>query len=137
MIERTKLPRALLALPLLVAGLAASAQEPDERAAQRAEMLERYDSDGDGRLSRSERDAARESRALERWDSDGDGSLSEAEREAAREGRRQEQQEIRDRYDADGDGRLSRSERENARADGARLGRPGGGGRRGGFRGGR
>jgi hypothetical protein len=61
----------------------------------------------------------------------GAGAVALADEPAAREERRVE---ILERYDADGDGRLSREERRTARADGARLGPPGGGrGGHGGF----
>ena len=151
-------------LLLLGAGAVALADdEPAAREERRAEILERYDADGDGRLSQEERRAARERRRLERWDTDGDGEMSEEEHAAARQamddrrgGRGREQRASRfdtdgdgaisdeeraaayeqrkleremamEKYDADGDGRLSRSERESARADGARVGPPGGG----------
>lgn len=61
----------------------------------RQKMLERFDTDGDGVLSDSEREAAREARRAEReahhqamlakYDADGDGALSEEERQAASE----------------------------------------------------
>lgn len=100
----------------------------------RAQMLARFDTDGDGELSEEERLAAREAfRAerderrqqwlLEQYDKDGDGVLSEAEqaqidadreeREAERERRDAErQQRALEAYDTDGDGQLSREERQ-------------------------
>lgn len=102
----------------------------------RAEMLARFDKDGDGELSEEERQAAREAmRAereqrrqqflLERYDKDGDGVLNEAETkameedqariEAEREARRAEmQQRALEAYDTDGDGQLSEEERRAA-----------------------
>ncbi|RMH12314.1 MAG: hypothetical protein D6695_07065 [Planctomycetota bacterium] len=102
----------------------------------RAEMLERFDADGDGELSEEERQKARETmRAereerrqqflLERYDKDGDGVLNEeetrameedqarmeAEREARREQMRQRALEM---YDTDRDGQLSEAERDAA-----------------------
>ncbi|MDJ0847223.1 MAG: hypothetical protein QNK04_02465 [Myxococcota bacterium] len=77
----------------------------------------------DDRPSREERRAER----LEAFDVDGDGELSRDERDAAREERRQHREELRGTYDADGDGRLNRDERDAARADGERVGRPRGG----------
>lgn len=101
-----------------------------------ADMLARFDKDGDGQLSEEERQAVREAmRAereqrrqqflLERYDKDGDGILSEAETqameedqarmEAEREARRAEmQQRALDAYDVDGDGQLSEEERRAA-----------------------
>ena len=79
----------LMAVPLAIAG---------DREQRRAEILEQFDTDGDGQLSEAERQAARESGAfsgkrgrgekrrqqiLEEFDADGDGQLSEAERQAA------------------------------------------------------
>ena len=52
-----------------------------------AEILEQFDTDGDGELSKEERKAARDARRAERiakYDTDGDGELSKAEKEAAR-----------------------------------------------------
>jgi hypothetical protein len=54
-------------------------------------LTQRFDADGDGILSESEREGARASReamhrkAMEQFDADGDGVLSETERERARE----------------------------------------------------
>lgn len=102
-----------------------------------ADMLARFDTDGDGELSEEERQAAREAfRAdrearrqqwlLEQYDKDGDGVLSaeeeaqreadEAEREAEREARRAEaQQKALAAYDSDGDGVLSDAEKQAGR----------------------
>jgi len=101
-----------------------------------ADMIARFDADGDGELNEEERRAAREAfRAereerrqqwlLEQYDKDGDGVLSEAEqaqvdadreaREADRARREAEmKQRALDAYDADGDGELSREERQTA-----------------------
>ena len=64
----------------------------------RHERLERFDTDGDGKLSDEERKSAhsameehrteRRQRMLERFDTDGDGQLSENERKAARQARK-------------------------------------------------
>lgn len=102
----------------------------------RADMLARFDKDGDGELNEEERQAAREAfRAerearrqqflLERYDADGDGVLSEAEtkkmeedRQRMDEERQAREAEMRQRalaaYDKDGDGRLSEEERRAA-----------------------
>lgn len=50
-------------------------------------ILEKFDKDGDGKLSKEEHQAAREARRkrmLEKFDKDGDGKLSEEERAAAK-----------------------------------------------------
>ncbi len=64
----------------------------------RNRMLERYDEDGDGKLSDSERRKAfkemgkrRREQRLARFDTDGDGELSEAERKAMRQSFRERQ----------------------------------------------
>ena len=83
-------------------------------------MLEKFDTDGDGKLSQEERDAAKaakkERRAafIEKHDTNGDGELDKEEKAAAKEA-------IIANYDTDGDGKLSREERKAARADGAHL----------------
>ena len=101
-----------------------------------ADMIARFDKDGDGQLNEEERQAAREAfRAereerrqqwlLEQYDKDGDGVLSEAEQaqaDADREAREAERalreaemkQRALDAYDTDGDGQLSREERQTA-----------------------
>ena len=80
-----------------------------------AEVLEKFDTDGDGKLSKEERKAAHEARKAERiakYDTDGDGELSDAEKQAARDARKAEMLE---KFDADGDGELSKEERKAAR----------------------
>ena len=57
------------------------------REAMKAEMLAKYDTDGDGELSKEEKTAAFKARMLEKYDTDGDGEISEDERAAAREDR--------------------------------------------------
>ncbi len=102
-----------------------------------ADMIARFDKDGDGELNEEEREAAREAfRAdrearrqqwlLDRYDADGDGVLSaeeeaqreadEAAREAEREARRAEaQKKALEAYDSDGDGVLSDAEKQAGR----------------------
>ncbi len=115
------------------------------RGFDRAALVERFDTDGDGELSEAERAGARETiraqreakraeieaRLLARFDDNGDGELDEAERPAVREtlgpmikerGRRGHEANRRmhkqalERFDADGDGRLGDAEKANARA---------------------
>ena len=102
----------------------------------RARMIERFDLDGDQKLSREERAAAREElgkgklrrfkgrserrtefrqRAMERFDLDKNGTLDEAERNALREARKAKRDARRARFDTNGDGEISREERRAAR----------------------
>ena len=98
-------------------------------------MLEKFDTDGDGKLSEEEKAEARkamqekkqqrEERMLKRFDADGDGQLSDAEKAEAKKQKEQMQEkmkkagvnieEIRKQFDADGDGQLSEQERAQAR----------------------
>ena len=95
----------------------------------RARILEKFDKDGDGKLSDEERAAAREAfrarlaahkeEILKRFDKDGDGKLSDEERAATRESLRNRLaahwDQILKRFDKDGDGKLSDEERAAAR----------------------
>jgi hypothetical protein len=119
---------------------------PDrERRGPPPEVIERFDSDGDGKLSQEERREAMKARRemrgqirqrmLEKFDANGDGKLDEEERNTAKEARKAKHEEILSKYDADKDGRLSREERQAAieagepipprRRPGARRGGPG------------
>ncbi len=107
------------------------------RESRMADMLERFDKDGDGELNEEERQAAREAfRAerearrqawlLEQYDKDGDGVLNEEEQaqldadRAAREAERAERaaenaRRALEAYDTDGDGELSEAEKQEGR----------------------
>jgi Ca2+-binding EF-hand superfamily protein len=145
----------LFSLALFAVATPAFADDTDDpRLERRAELLERFDSDGDGRLSGAELEAVRDAglgpahgrgpraRAL---DTDGDGTISHAEIQAAQKRRqrkrldtdgdgeisdaeraagRERHAEIVEQYDTDGDGHLSPSERDAAREDGALPGKP-------------
>ena len=89
-----------------------------------AEMLQKFDTDGDGKLSDEEREKIaeiQEAEMLEKSDQDGDGTLSVEERQAARLGMLERNAppmgerfaEMLQKFDADGDGKLSDEEREN------------------------
>lgn len=76
-------------------------------------ILKKFDADGDGKLSETERAAAKEARQqrraalIEQHDTDGDGKLSKEEKKAA-------MQAFRDKHDTDGDGKLNEEERKAA-----------------------
>ena len=85
-----KLLAALTATAVLTLGTSARAEDGRvDRDARRAQLMERFDTDGDGVLSEAERSAARDylqsrrAELLEQHDKDGDGRLSAAEREEA------------------------------------------------------
>ena len=86
------------ACALWALGFASAAAADDtaigDRQSHRAAVLEEFDGDGDGRLSRDEREAAHAARrdrrrqgGLDRFDTNGDGRLTGDERSAAREAR--------------------------------------------------
>ncbi len=114
------------------------AARPDSVASRWAEVLQRFDKDGDGRLNEEERAAARAAwqaqgaerpemlhgQLVRRFDKDGDGKLNDEERKAAweefqkREGPRADEFRARilQRFDKDGDGKLNEEERAAAEA---------------------
>ncbi|MFP4355737.1 MAG: EF-hand domain-containing protein [Phycisphaerae bacterium] len=123
--EQAKL-KALLAAGRLPGELGASADRRPGRGRRGRqvdpETLKKYDTDGDGQLSREERRKAWQDRRaemqkqrLEQWDTDKDGQLSEQEQAAERDARRKAWQERIDqalvrRFDKDGDGQLNQEE---------------------------
>ena len=87
---------------------------PEQRA-RFDKRMQRFDTDGDGKISDEERQAARETwkaKRLEKYDTDGDGQISDEERMAAREAWKAKRLE---KYDTDGDGQISDEEREAAK----------------------
>jgi Ca2+-binding EF-hand superfamily protein len=111
-------------LPSLKSGGVASADgdkaDKGERP-DRKERIKKFDTDGDGQLSETEREAMRNARRdemMKRIDTDGDGKISPEEREAAqaeREAMRAERDAERTkREDTDGDGKVSDAERAAA-----------------------
>lgn len=89
---------ALLAVPAFSQDAdAAKKPEGDRKArmeARRAEMIKKYDKDGDGKLSDEEREAMKKDHAgrraemVKKYDKDGDGKLSDEERKAMMEDRK-------------------------------------------------
>jgi len=124
MSKATKFLVTIAALNLLGVGLPALADDvPTDHGGRRADILDAYDANGDGRLSGTEFDDFREVRGEVRGekkqrrvgrfdaaaDADGDGSVSDDERRAARKSRKLE------RWDSDGDGSISDAERSAGR----------------------
>jgi lipase chaperone LimK len=73
---------------------------PGHRGRLKEKVLEKFDKDGDGKLSPEERAAAREAlvdRIMARFDKDGDGKLSREELAAALAALRAKLQEVRER----------------------------------------
>lgn len=106
-----------------------------------AEIIKKFDKDGDGKLSDEEKTAAREAMAgkgrpggpgagrpdfaeiIKKFDKDGDGKLSDEEKAAAREAMAGKgrpggpsREELMKKFDKDGDGKLSEEERAAAKA---------------------
>jgi Ca2+-binding EF-hand superfamily protein len=99
---------------------------PPERPQMRipAEILNKFDKDGDGKLSPDEAKAAREARQAEmmkKFDKNGDGELSEDERKAMHAEMKARYEELLAKYDADKDGKLSPDEIKTAREAGEKL----------------
>jgi len=127
------------------------AQAAPAKGDRKAEMMKRYDKDGDGQLSESEKKAAMGSRGgkatagkrgaggsggkaemMKRFDKDGDGKLSESEKKAAiasrggkgnagKGGAGDRRAEMMKRFDKDGDGQLSESEKKAAMERGGKA----------------
>jgi Ca2+-binding EF-hand superfamily protein len=88
------------------------------------EIIARFDKDGDGKLSKEERQEARaahKQKMLDHFDKDENGELSAEEKKAMRG---QMKKKMLDRFDKDGDGELSKEERVEMRRAFPR--RPGG-----------
>jgi hypothetical protein len=102
------------------------AEDPEPSKDHRTRMLEKFDTDGDGEISDSERKAAAEKRrsehkakVLEKFDADGDGELSTEERKAFNESDYGKQRAAAMKIlDTNGDGVFSQEERQAARAKG-------------------
>ena len=85
---------------------------------RRAHMIEKFDTDGDGKLSEEERETAKAAMAerkaafMDKHDTNGDGEIDEDEKKAIKAA-------FLAKYDTDGDGKMNEEERKSARADGA------------------
>jgi len=98
-------------------------------------MLEKFDTDKDGKLSEDERKAMRtemdgkreqfRAKMLEKFDADKDGKLSDAEKAAMKEAMKARHEEMLTKYDANKDGKLDMSEMQTARDAGEDLPPPG------------
>ncbi len=109
-------------------------KDAHEKAVERREkIVDKFDADGNGKLTGDERAAAREAlkkfhnakhflawkkrhpalwkKVLAKYDADGDGKLGEAERQALREACQERREKIAEKFDKDGDGKLSAKER--------------------------
>lgn len=114
---------------------AAAQEKPKREVRQGREMpamlLEKFDKDGDGKLSDDERKAMQEERRvmaakrhaemLAKFDKDGDGKLSDDERSAMRDAMEARRKEILEKYDADKNGKLSPDEVKAARDAGEEM----------------
>ena len=139
----------LLTATLFAVPILARAETPAAPAAygpRHAEMVKRFDRNGDGRIDPAERQAARaemrqrwgahrgqagfgqmrgqkRAQVLQRFDHDHDGRLNDAEYAEARAAREQHRaqaqarrQQMLSRFDRDGDGRIGDTERNEMRA---------------------
>jgi len=113
-------------------------------------MLEKFDTDGDGKLSESEMGAmqaemkAKRAEMMKKYDKDGDGKLSPDERKAQIADMQAKHKALVAKYDANGNGKLDPEEFKAAREAGEEIpimgrrpggeGGPGGQGRKGGQR---
>ena len=89
------------------------------------EIIEKFDADKDGKLSREEMKEARESmrqmhkeELLKKFDKNGDGKLSDSEMEKLQQARENERkQEIIKEYDVNGNGKLDSAEKKKLLED--------------------
>jgi Ca2+-binding EF-hand superfamily protein len=128
----------ILAAAFLIAGTAAFAGQAEDarpmhaKGERHAKMIERFDADGDGKLSDAERatakqtwlaenpeKAAKHAEKIKRFDKDGDGQLNDTERAAAKSEMKGRGEKFRERaikrFDKNGDGVLNKRERAHAR----------------------
>lgn len=109
-------------LALAGSGLALAQDENTER----PERPERPSPEERREMAQKRREAM-----LEKYDTDKDGKLSEEERAVLNEDRKKRRAELLEKYDADGNGKLDREEIKAARDAGEKIPMRGGMGRRG------
>jgi Ca2+-binding EF-hand superfamily protein len=137
-----------LSLTVMV-GLTARLQAADKevksgaKPAQMAELLKKYDKNGNGKIDDAEEEAIRADRAkaaeakraavqaelLKKYDKNGDGKIDNTEEEAIRADRAKAaeakraagQAELLKKYDKNGDGKIDKTEEEAIRADKLKL----------------
>ena len=89
----------LITLGLSLSGLLAQAAEGEAKPApppSRAEIIKKYDKNGDGKLDEEERAALQKERqqeTLKKYDKNGDGKIDETERQALMEDRKKQRDE--------------------------------------------
>ena len=123
----------LFTISLLFSGFCLSAKPekgkksggPPEDRPSREEMLKKFDTDGDGKLSDDEKAEARKTMMAKRkmppflvkkFDKDGDGELNEEEKAEAHKAMAARKKEALEKFDKDGDGKLNDEERKAAMA---------------------
>jgi Ca2+-binding EF-hand superfamily protein len=117
---------AILAIATLTLQAAeGAANDGKHRGEHKQAMLEKFDTDKDGKLSEAERAAAKEQgkhhlkELKAKFDTDGDGKLSDSERDAARAAfaarLKEKHPQLFAKIDSNGDGTLSREEAKAAR----------------------
>lgn len=97
-----------------------------------AEMLKKWDKDGDGKISPEEAKAMREAMQAERlkkWDKNGDGKIDADEEKAMREEMTAKRKALMEKYDENKDGKLDPAERKKAMDAGEDMSALMGGGR--------
>jgi Ca2+-binding EF-hand superfamily protein len=111
---------AILSVPALALAEGDGEKKGKHCEKHRERMLEKFDADGDGKLSEEERAEAKaamkayKEKMIAKYDTDGDGELSEEEKKAAKDA-------FIAKYDSNGDGKLSEEERKSAKEAGERM----------------
>lgn len=110
-----------LCIPTLAQAEKGKCQKGHKGHPHRKAAMEKFDTDGDGKISEDERTALkaamaeRKAAAVAKYDTDGDGKISKDEHKA---GHQAFKEEMLANYDANGDGKLDEDERKTAREAG-------------------